>query len=518
MAPSNASGQSPLRIGDLRVDPALDEVGKSGRTIKLERKAMQLLVCLAERPGKVFSVEELLDLVWKDVVVSIDSVYAAVAALRRVLGDDPKNPTYIANVARRGYRLIAPVAPWTEEPAAVEPASATGPPERLSIAVLPLVNLGGDPAQEYFSDGLTEDIITELARWPLLAVRSRSASFRFRGASADIEQVARELNVRYVVEGSVRRIGDTIRIHVQLINARSGAHVWAEKFDRNAGEIFAIQDMVVQTIVSTLVGRVQVVDTERARRKPPGSLEAYECVLKGNALPWDDPAGAAEATRLFQRAIELDPGYGFAYALLSSMHVVAWKEQFGESPALLDEAYRLAQRSVQLADNESTCHSLLAQAHLVRREFDLALQRMHRALELNPNNQWNLADMAYVLGYLGEGEQAFQWSARAMQADPYFGPKWFLRQQARSRLIMQMYEDALGLLERIPKGWWMDAAYMAGCHARLGMAQRARVCAAECLAMRPDFTIRGLLRIEPFKSDAHADSVAQSLRLAGLPD
>jgi TolB-like protein len=380
------------------------------------------------------------------------------------------------------------------------------------------VNLSADPAQDYFSDGLTEDIITELTRWRLLAVRSRSASFRFRGAAVDIEQVARELNVRYVVEGSVRRLGEMIRIHVQLVDADSGNQVWAEKFDRHAGEIFIIQDTVVQTIVSTLVGRVQVDDTERARRKPPGSLAAYECVLKGNALHWDDPSGAAEATRLFEKAVEIDPGYGIAYALLANMRIRDWFEQMGKSDAPLDEAYRLAQRSVELAENDSTCHSLLGMVHLARREYDLALQQVRRAVELNPNNQWNLADMAYVVGYMGDGEQALQWSVRAMQADPYLGPPWFLRQQARSYLTLKKYEEALAMFERIPGRRWVDAAYMAGCHARLGNAERAREFGAECLAMRPDFSIRKLLLIQPFKSNSDADTVAQSLRLAGLPD
>ena len=478
---------------------------------------MQLLVCLAEHPGEVLSVEALMDRVWKDVVVSIDSVYAAVAALRRALGDDPKNPTYIANVARRGYRLVAPVAPWIDTVVARGNVSAESS-EKLTLAVLPLVNLSGDPGQEFFSDGLTEDIITELARWRLLAVRSRSASFRFRGVAVDIEQVARELNVRYVVEGSVRRLGEKLRIHVQLIDARSGNHVWAEKFDRDVDEIFAIQDAVVQTIVSTLVGRVQVDDIERARRKPPESLMAYECLLRGNALPWDEEASATEATRLFEKAIQIDPGYGLAYALLANMRVREWKERLGEFPGHLDEAYRLAQRSVELAESESTCHSLLAQVHLVRREYDLAMQRIRRALELNPNNQWNLADMGYVLGYMGEAEQSLQWSVRAQQADPYFGPRWFWRQQARSYFILRRFEEALGMLERTPGTLWTETAYLAGCHAQVGHKERARGFAQTCLELRPDFSIRKMLVVEPYKSGSDAQTVAQSLQLAGLPD
>ena len=179
--------------------------------------------------------------------------------------------------------------------------------------------MSGDPEQEYFSDGITEDIITELSRWRLLAVRSRSASFRYRGIAVDMKQVARELNVRFIVEGSVRRMGARIRINAQLIDNETGSHIWAEKFDHESAELFAVQDQVVQTIVSTLVGRVHVSDVERARRKPAASLEAYECVVRGNALPWDDPDGLAEAKRLFEKAISIDPGYGHAHALLADV-------------------------------------------------------------------------------------------------------------------------------------------------------------------------------------------------------
>src|SRR4029077_15205610 len=171
--------------------------------------AMHLVMWLADRAGEVLSVDDLLNHVWKGVVVSPDSVYAAVAALRRQLDDDPKKPKYIDNVVRRGYRLIAPVSPWVDAPAAVT-AELTPAPDQRSIAVLPFVNLSGDPAQEYFSDGITWDIITELARWRRLAVRSRSSSFRYRGAAVDTLQAARELNVSFIVEGSVRRIGERI--------------------------------------------------------------------------------------------------------------------------------------------------------------------------------------------------------------------------------------------------------------------------------------------------------------------
>jgi TolB-like protein len=517
MKPMNPAGPSSIRIGDLRVDPALDEIRKNGHTIKVEPKAMQLLTCLAARPGDVVSVEELLDLVWKDVVVSHDSVYAAMAALRKVLGDDPKNPTYIANVVRRGYRLIAPVTPWEGAPANpnaianVEPAS-----NKPSIAVMPFLNSSGDPAQVYLSDGITEDIITGLSRWRRLAVRSRSASFRYGGA-VDTKQVARELGVRFVVEGSVRRLGDRVRISAQLIDAESGSQIWSERFDRGADEIFAVQDRVVQTIVSTLVGRVEASDTERARRKPPTSLMAYECVLKCNALSWHDPAGLAEAARLAQMAIELDPSYAVAHALLAALSYSQWDDS-RSSAAALEKAYALATRAVELDDGESTCHAILGHICLQRRAFDLAVQYSRRAIEINPNNQWNTADLASILIYVGESEEALVLLSRAREIDSYFDPPWSWRAAGLACMNLHRYADALSQLSRARVRAFHYTALIAGCHGQLGDSDRTAASVVECLSLRPDFSTTQFVQKEPFKNPTDREHLASVLRLAGLPD
>jgi TolB-like protein len=517
MSQISSAAHSPLRIGDLRVDPALDEICRAGHTIKLEPKAMQLLMCLAERAGEVVSVEELLDRVWKDVVVSPDSVYAAVAALRRTLGDDPKTPKYIANVVRRGYRLIAPVSPWVDPPAAAPASAASTSPDKPSIAVMPFVNLSGDPTQDYFSDGITEDIITELSRWRLLAVRSRSASFRYRGIAVDRKQVARDLNVRFLVGGSVRRMGERIRISVQLVDAETGDDIWVEKFDRRSDEIFAVLDRVVQTLVSTLVGRVQVSVNERSRRKPPASLAAYECVLKCNALSWDDPAGAAEARRLVEKAIELDPQYAMAHALLSALSYSRWTDGPLSSDAALEKAYVLAMRAVELDDSESTCQALLGAVYMQKRSFDVALQYSRRAVELNPNNQWNAADLGSLLVYVGESEEALVWFSRAREIDPYFEEPWYWRVAGLAHMNMQRYADALAMLRHARVRAYPFAALTAACHARLGDADSARASVAECLSMHPDFSVAKFMSNQPFKIPAHAEQLASSLRLAGLP-
>ena len=367
------------------------------------------------------------------------------------------------------------------------------------------------------SDGLSEDIITELSRWHMLAVRSRAASFRYRGAAVDMHEVARELQVRFIVEGSVRRMGERVRITAQLIDAEAGHHVWAEKFDRALADIFAVQDEVVQTIVSTLVGRVQACDAERARRKPPASLAAYECVLKGNALPWDTPEGTAEATRLFEQAIALDPGYGFAHALLAAMRYNRWYDAAIGDDAGLDEGYALAKRGVDLDPDESTCHSIFAQVLHLQRKFDLSLLHARRAVELNPSNQWNAADMGMMLNYAGQPEEALTWFQRAREIDPYFEEPWYWREYGLSYLLLHRYEEALAKFNLLPAGKYRYAAVIAACQARLGNTERARFHAQECLAIRPGFTISHFLAKTPFRNPADAAHLAESMRLAGLP-
>jgi TolB-like protein/tetratricopeptide (TPR) repeat protein len=421
-------------------------------------------------------------------------------------------------VARRGGAAPSPTSASHASMPLDPPQVPVPGPERIGICALPFANLGGDPEQAYFSDGITEDIITELSRWRMLAVRSRAASFRYRGTAVDMQRVARELDVRFIVEGSVRRMGGRVRIAVQLIDAETGAHVWAEKFDRDLDELFAVQDQAVRRIVGTLVGRIQAADCERAGRKPPASLAAYECVLRGNALPWSDAAGSAEATRLFEQAIELDPGYGLAHALLAAMRYSRWRDGPGDSDAPLVEAYELAQRAVELDPNESTCFSILALVCRLRRAWELSLRYMRRAVELNPNNQSNAADMGLVLVHAGETEEALQWLQRAREIDPYFDQYWYWHAFGVAYFLAHRYDEALAMLDQATTRYYRIDVYRAACHARLGNQEPARRAVAECLALKPDFSIRHFMAREPFRNPANAAHLVESLRLAGLPE
>jgi len=397
------------------------------------------------------------------------------------------------------------------------PIAAAPAPNRIAMCVLPFTNMSGDPAQDFFSDGITEDIITELSRWRFLAVRSRSASFRYRGAAVDMKLVARELNVRFIVEGSVRRVAERIRITAQLIDAETGDHIWAEKFDRESADVLTMQDQVVRTIVGTLVGRVQVSHVEQARRNRPASAAAYEYVLRANALPWDDPAGAAEATRLLKEAIEIEPDYGMAHALLAVLRSAEWREETDGDNCKLDEAYALAKRAVELDENESTCFSMLAQVCMLRRSFDLAQQHARRAVEINPTNQWNMADMGIIQLYLGKPEEALVWFKHAKEIDAYFDQPWYWRAFGQALMSLKRYDEALAMLEHVSGRHYRVGALSAACHARLGDMDQARANAAACLAMKPAFSTRHFMTREPYKNAADAAHLAESLLMAGLP-
>jgi adenylate cyclase len=524
LGPGFVFGPDPMKysLGDLTIDTGRQLVSRAASPVPLPKLSYDLLLALVRAAPNLVSLDELMRLVWPSIIVSPETVSQRVKLLRDALEDDPRLPRYIAGLRGRGYRLVPAVTEISDPSAAAEllppiPGESEAGPERVAICVLPFANMSGDPEQVYFSDGITEDVITELSRWRLLAVRSRSASFRYRGAAVDSRQVARELNVRFIVEGSLRRIGERIRISVQLIDNETGSHIWAEKFDRESAQLFAVQDQVVQTIVSTLVGRVQVSDAVRARRKPSASLAAYECVLKGNALPWSEPDGLAEATRLFEKAVEIDPGYGHAHALLASICCLKWQDDAGNSDAALQKALALAKRAVELDENESSCLSRLSWTHLLRRSYDLALQCMQRAIEMNPNNQWTVADMGVTQLYLGRAQEALAWFKRAKEIDPYFNEPWYWRHVGLAHTILHRYQEALAAFDYLPARTYRAGAFMAGCYARLEKIDQARDSAAECLALNPEFSIGHFMSKLPFKNPDEASSLAESLRMAGLP-
>jgi TolB-like protein/Tfp pilus assembly protein PilF len=396
--------------------------------------------------------------------------------------------------------------------------SAGASQQKPSIAVLPFINLSGDPEQEYFSDGITEDIITELSRFRQLRVVSRNSSSRFGGRNLDMVRVGRELGVQYLVEGSVRRMGLRTRITAQLIDAVTGDHIWAERYDNAQDEIFDVQDRVVRTIVATLAGRVSLAGAEIALRKPPTSLAAYELVLRADALQWGTLEGAAEARLLLEKAVEIDPGYARAYAHLSFSRNREWRADMSESNRLLDEAFELACKAVALDENDTLCQLAMAWTHLYRGAYKLADQFLARTLALNPNQPSTQAVLAAFHNRGGEPERAIEEFLAVSQIDPYYTPSWYWGELGAAYFNARRYVEAIAAMRRSValRNW--HRAWLAASYALADMPDAARECTAELLRRMPGFSVRQFVAKEPLQRPGDKQHLVDGLRQAGLPD
>jgi TolB-like protein/DNA-binding SARP family transcriptional activator/cytochrome c-type biogenesis protein CcmH/NrfG len=435
-------------------------------------------------------------------------LYAACrTALQQELGISPDTKT--ENLHRN---LLA------AEPDAYVDADTDGiAPDRLSIAVLPFNNMSGDPQQQYFSDGFTEDIITELSRFRSLFVLARNSSFVYRGDAVDVRKVGRELGVRFVVEGSVRRVGETIRISAQLLETASANHLWAERYDRPIADLYAVQDEVVQTIVATVAGRLEEVEIKGAKRRRTGSLPAYECLLRGieHARGYG-PDDNRLARELFERAVQLDPQFGLAYAYLALVLLI--EHGFADAPrAIKIRAHDLALTGVRLDPNESRCHQFLGQSYLYRQEHDQALFHLERGTVLNPNDAHGIAQLGFALALCGRAEEGIRQIHRAMRLNP-FHPPWYWADLSVALYTARRYEEALEACRRTvgvnSKPW--THARLAACYAWLGQMEEAHIEVAEVLRQNPDFHLSGV-RLS-YKNPADTAHIFDGMRKAGLPD
>jgi TolB-like protein/DNA-binding winged helix-turn-helix (wHTH) protein/tetratricopeptide (TPR) repeat protein len=505
----------------------------SGHSVDLRPQAFAVLRYLAEHAGRLVTKDELMEALWAGRIVTDDNLVQCVHEIRRAFQDTDR--LVLKTAPRRGYRLVLPAAaaqerPWggPERPAdsdgetgagaATAEGGGLGGRARVSIAVLSFVNMSSDREQEYFSDGITEDVITDLSRWQSIAVASRNATIRFKDQRVDIQAVGRELGVRFLVEGSVRRLGERVRITAQLIDAQTGHHVWAERYDRPIADLVALQDELVRTIAGTLVGRVYVSTAEHLRRRPPADPAAYDLTMRANWLAWDQSSTRAEAKRSLEQAIELDPGYGLPYSLLAMVLQREWSRALAGPPDILDRAFELAKRGIELSDGESASHAALGHLYLERSCFDAALSQMERAIEINPANPATKADLGIVLTRLGRAEEGLEHLRDARRIDPYFGPSWYWRVLGVAQFVLRRYAEALADFDRGAPAGACEIAMMAGCCAKLGLVERARELVAQCLAIQPDATIGYLVSRTHFKREGEREHLAECLRFAGLPE
>ena len=400
------------------------------------------------------------------------------------------------------------------------PGRAQAHSGKPTIAVLPFANMSGDPEQEFFADGLTEDILTELSRFRELFVVSRNSVFVYKGKAVNVQAVAKELGVQYVVEGSVRKAGNRVRIAVQLIEAENDRHLWAERYDRELEDIFDIQDEVTRTIASILPGRVEAAAGERLKRKAPDNLAAWELVLTAKRLHHNsNPADNAEAQRLLSRAITLDPGYAHAHAwracTLGQTFVNGWCSDPNAVFAEVREETRIAQG---LDDNDSDVHRLLAAIDLsFQHDHERALHHQERALALNPNDDLIVVQQGEVLTWMGRGEEGAEWIRKAMRLNPYH-PERFWSHLGRAYFVARRYRDAAEAFARITRPDPGILAMLAACRMATDDVPAAQALVKDVLARAPEFTVKTHLAMQHYQRTEDREHHRTMLALTGLPE
>src|SRR3989440_7961671 len=390
--------------------------------------------------------------------------------------------------------------------------------KKPSIAVLPLVNMSGDPEQEFFADGLTEDIITELSRFHDLLVISRNSTFVYKGKAVKVQEVAREFGVDYILEGSVRKAGDRIRVTVQLIDAETDRHIWAERYDRQLEDIFAIQDEMTRAIVATLPGRVEAATHDRAKRKPTDNMAAYECVLTAKVLHHRSMREAnAEAQRLLNRALALDPNYAHAHAwkacVLGQTWVYGW---YVDRDATFQQVSKELEIALALDDNDSDVHRILAALNLNNKDHDKASYHQERALALNPNYDLVVVQQVELLTWLVRPEEGIDWITKAMRLNPYH-PERFWSHLGRDCYCAENYAEAAEAFSRITRPDHTHNAFLAATFAQMGNAVASAAHAAEVLKREPKFSVAAYLATQHYKRVVDRQRHEAGLLKAGLP-
>ena len=447
------------------------------------------------------------------------AVYDQVAGRVEVDFEDLGERT-LKNIDRavRVYRAVIR-SPQTAGSERKEAADAKQAPYKPTVAVLPFSNMSGDPEQEFFVDGLTEDILTELSRRHELFVISRNSTFVYKNQSVSIREVAQKLGAQYVVEGSVRKAGERLRVTVQLIDTESDAHIWAERYDRKLDDIFVIQDEVTASIVATLPGRVEAAQHDLLTRKKPSSLAAYEYLLAAKVLHHRSNAeDNRRAQELVDQALALDPDYAHAHAWRACILGQAWGYGWVEDPdAVFAEVEAELEKALALDENDADVHRILAAVYIASGDFTRTRHHQERALALNPNYDLVVVQMGELLTWTGRPKEGIDWIRKAMQLNPHH-PVRFWSHLGRAHFTARQYGEALEAFMHLSAMDCQQHAFVAACYGHLGDSTAAAGHIARVRELDPAFTVEGFLANLHYAQEEDREHLRQGLIKAGLDE
>ncbi|MGC0389366.1 winged helix-turn-helix domain-containing tetratricopeptide repeat protein [Bradyrhizobium sp. USDA 241] len=509
------------------------ELHRGADVVSVTPQVFDLLDYLIRNRARVVSKDDLINAIWNGRIVSDAALTTRLNAARNAIGDSGDEQRLIKTLPRKGFRFVGQVRE-AQEPAGVagddnpieSPKPALPLPDKPSVAVLPFTNLSSDPEQDYFADGMVEEIITALSHFRQLFVIARNSSFTYKGRAVDVKQVGRELGVRYVLEGGVRKAANRVRITAQLVDTATGAHLWAERFDGGLGDIFDLQDQVTESVVGAIAPVVEKAEIERAKRKPTESLDAYALYLRGLArlYQFGNRQANDEALRLFNSAIELDPDFASAYGRATYCYVHAKASGWiSVTPSEIAEVKRLAQRAVELGKDDAMALAASGYAlAFVVRDLEVGAALIDRALGLNSNLAEAWFCGGWVKNWLGEPEPAIERFARAMRLSPL--DPWVTRMRAgtaHAHFLLGRYDEAaswaaMALQDRPDHQAALRVA--AASNAMAGRPEQAHKAMARLRQLNPTLRVSNLKDVLGPWQREDLLRYEEGLRQAGLPE
>ena len=524
----------PFQFEDFVLDPERRELWRAGAPVAVEPQVFDLINYLICNRDHVVTRDNLLDAVWNGRIVSESTLTSRIAAARRALNDSGEEQRLIRTVARRGLRFVGTVEAATAAapsaaPSAMPATEETGDarrsvlplPERPGIAVLPFTNLSGEPEQEYFSDGISEDIVMALSKLRWFFVIARNSSFIYKGRAVHLQQVADELGVRYVVSGSVRKDGDRVRITAQLNDVTSGGYLWTERYDRELADVFAVQDEITEKLVAAIEPKLYAAESFRAQRKAPDSMDAWDLVMRALSHYWRvTRQDYVVAQALLEKAIAIDQDYGQALGVLATTYMFTAHMGWMDLAAAMPLAERAALSAISCDSEDPWAHNALGHVYLFARRFDDSLAEFETALSLNPNFALAQAYYGLSLAYYGRWQDADKAARRALRLsprDPYSAV--YNGIAAYARFLGGDFEEAM----RLARDALRERADFVGAHrvltAAAGMAGQLEIAAAALQELRraqPNISLEWIASSMPIKEAADCERYLEGFRRAGL--